>query len=547
MKYRISGALILCALALWPGEDKTCSVEGKVVNAITGEPVRNAEVALKRASAGPTIVMSGTVAGVATSDSSAPPPAGTAVTDDQGRFSIAGFTAGTYALTAARVGFLASGYDVRGRFKSTPALRFSTGDTLKDQVIKLTPQGVVSGRVYDDEGHPVGLARVRLMRSIFSRGARQMVVRGTAETDSRGEYRIANVIPGKYVAVAEPPQTRHDPGADPPRVQEGLISTYYPGAPDLERARSLEVTAGMDLTAMDIRLVKAPLYRIRGTALDASGQPAAGAIARVSHREYASTLGYPGSVKQDGAFEVVGVAAGVYSLDLYRGGRVARQMIEIAGADLEGVTVKVANATTIVGSITLEKGGQADFSAVRLLLQPAEFGPANAFAVVGPAGAFVLQRVVPGRYALTVANLPEDWYIASVVGATLNGPNLDFTAGVPDRIQIIVSAEGGRITGALTRPETPLAGVRLSLYPVDAERKPWWLQRSGFSDLKGRFSLAGVAPGEYLLFAWEDVDSATVEDPEFRRQFEQQAVKISMARGATVEVKPAVIRTEPAK
>jgi hypothetical protein len=54
------------------------------------------------------------------------------------------------------------------------------------------------------------------------------------------------------------------------------------------------------------------------------------------------------------------------------------------------------------------------------------------------------------------------------------------------------------------------------------------LSRSGFTDEQSKFHLRNVAPGEYKVFAWEDVPVGAPQDAEFRKPFEKQAAAVKM-------------------
>ncbi|MGA2216118.1 MAG: hypothetical protein ABSH31_22790, partial [Bryobacteraceae bacterium] len=55
------------------------------------------------------------------------------------------------------------------------------------------------------------------------------------------------------------------------------------------------------------------------------------------------------------------------------------------------------------------------------------------------------------------------------------------------------------------------------------------LTRSGFSNEKGEFKIKDVPPGNYKVFAWEDVPVGAPQDPDFRKPFEKQSAAIRMA------------------
>jgi hypothetical protein len=54
------------------------------------------------------------------------------------------------------------------------------------------------------------------------------------------------------------------------------------------------------------------------------------------------------------------------------------------------------------------------------------------------------------------------------------------------------------------------------------------LARTGFSDEKGEFKIKDIAPGDYKVFAWEDVPVGAPQDADFRKPFEKQGVAVRM-------------------
>jgi hypothetical protein len=61
---------------------------------------------------------------------------------------------------------------------------------------------------------------------------------------------------------------------------------------------------------------------------------------------------------------------------------------------------------------------------------------------------------------------------------------------------------------------------RTTLVPDAARRQRADLYQSTSSDDSGRFQFRGIAPGDYSLFAWEDIENRLWQDPEFIRRHE---------------------------
>ena len=172
---RWMGALLLLPLALaaQTKPDDSCAISGQVSNAATGEPVRRALVTLRRIDMSPgttTIQVSQTVA-----------------TDAAGQFAMAGIAPGKYRLAAERNGFIVTQYGSRGPGKAGTLLTLEAGQKSSDLALRLTPHGVIIGRVLDEEGDPVPGANVQVARQIYAQGGKQLSRANGAATNDLGE------------------------------------------------------------------------------------------------------------------------------------------------------------------------------------------------------------------------------------------------------------------------------------------------------------------------------------------------------------------------
>src|SRR5579859_5756986 len=111
-----------------------CTLRGTVVNSVTGAPVPGALV-----------------------QSSSPSQPAT-LTDSEGSFHFDGLPTGTFSVSATKPGFL----------PQNPFLRQSTSLQVAPDapaaVIRITPGGVITGRVLDDRGEPLENFNIQLIR-----------------------------------------------------------------------------------------------------------------------------------------------------------------------------------------------------------------------------------------------------------------------------------------------------------------------------------------------------------------------------------------------
>src|SRR5437867_1702936 len=157
------------------------TVEGLVVNSATGQPLGKAALTLRRV------------------DSPPGPPGSartyTATSDASGAFHIMGVEPGKYRLSATRTGFVSAEYGVRDFMQSGTTITLEARQRLGDLQLRMTPNGVITGRIVDEDGEPMAYLQVEAMLSRYSQGRKQLVTYGSASTNDLGEYRIFGLPP----------------------------------------------------------------------------------------------------------------------------------------------------------------------------------------------------------------------------------------------------------------------------------------------------------------------------------------------------------------
>jgi alpha-tubulin suppressor-like RCC1 family protein len=90
----------------------------------------------------------------------------------------------------------------------------------------------------------------------------------------------------------------------------------------------------------------------------------------------------------------------------------------------------------------------------------------------------------------------------------------------------------------------PASGATVVLVPDAAHRQRADLFKRTVTDTAGHFTLTGVSPGEYRLFAWEDVETGAYQDPEFLQPFESKGESITIREGGHESRQLKLIPTE---
>jgi hypothetical protein len=153
---------------------------------------------------------------------------------------------------------------------------------------------------------------------------------------------------------------------------------------------------------------------------------------------------------------------------------------------------------------------------------------------------FTQPRVAAGRYEVRVfESEPRRLYVKTIrsgetdvltEGLTVSG------GAVP--LEITMASDGARVEGVVTNGDgQPLLGATVALVPRDGLRERWDLYRVVVTDHLGRYALDPAAPGEYKVFAWEEVEEYAWRDPDFLKEYEKRGERLTLEAGERKSVK----------
>ena len=480
------------------------------MNAVTGEPIRRASVNAVRLDGG---------------------PVRSAIADTEGRFSLPDLPPGSLRITASRNGFipLAPG----------KLLAIDPGRSISDLRIKLNPESIVTGRVVDEEGEPMRNVNISLQQYRFIQSPRQLVtVDPTATTNDLGEYRLFGVAPGQYALSAtltSGPLTFAvvRPAESP--AEDAYVTTYFPGTTDASAAAPIRIAPGSQLRGLDLTMIKTPTLHVRGRVAHGMPGRANVSIVQLVPRGSAFLGGRmrASAVDPSGNFDISGVAPGSYTLfatfNNSTGARRARMTIEVGRADLDGLSLTAIPDVSVKGRIVSDPGAPpVPLSTVQVTLQPADFDVVfggTAHGKPDEQGDFEIASAVADRYLLSVSGLPRGAFVKSARAdqSDILAQGLDLTGGAaPANLTIVISPRGATLSGAVQSP-----GAIVVLIPNESSRRP----QSTIADHTGAFSIVGIPPGEYKLYAWEEVAADAWLDPDFLKPFENKCESVTLREG----------------
>jgi len=493
----------------------------------------------------------------------------TASTDAAGHFHIENVVPGRYRIFIERTGFI--GVNERGLKSDVNVFTVQAGQTVEDLLLRMLPTAVISGRITDEDGDPMSGVRVIAQRKKPGKSTRESV--GTEATNDLGEYRLAGLFPGQYWIVAMPPADFRDyekpekSSAGETQPDTRYLTTYYPGTYDSMQASAVALKAGNEMP-VNFTLVPARTYRVRGiiAGVTASQKPAVELVSRAGDSIRASEVG------PDGQFEVRGVAPGSYvvraSTPTESQSFRAHQDVSVVAADVDGVKLTPLPSFTLSGHLHIEGSAAVDLTQYSANLRQAElpddtgiFMSQEFFGTNAPVdrlGNFEWKNVTPGNYIVQVYGGDGQGFFLKSVG--LGGRNIEsgFTASGPATLELLVSTKGGTVEGSVFEAAVekdiekdgdrvqPVPNATVVAVPEEKYRKLPDHFGIGSTDQHGRFTIRGVAPGSYTLYAWQDLEDGVYRDPDFLKSQEAngRALKVEEGSHQQIELKVSPTREE---
>ena len=347
---------------------------------------------------------------------------------------------------------------------------------------------------------------------------------------------------------------------------------YFPSTLESDKAIAIDLKQGEEYRGADINLSPVRAFHVRGTItnLPAPNPDTRGARAgNVPQPPGIGARGMPvrltptspngsqystNAEAETGRFDFPKVIAGGYVAYLFTDGMTIRTPVEVRNGDVDGLALQMASGIDIPVQITLEGTPPRNMPAVTNLIPTLWRNPTLLGAPPMPATAGnppVLRNIAPGSYhvyltpmlgplrTLTPVEVPPVWqgaYVKSMrmgdVDVLTGGLRLERQPDAP--LQIVIGVNSGTLEGqVLNEVRQPIGGAYVTLFannPADRLYRTDMYKVAG-TDNSGRFRLQGLGPGDYRVFAWENVERGMWVDGTFLRQHEERGVTIHIDEG----------------
>ncbi len=544
----------------------TAVIQGRVVAAETGTPVRRATVQATSAGAG---------------------RPQSATTDADGRFELRGLPAGAWRISASKTGFVTQQHGQRRPFEAVEPTTLADGQRLAAN-FSLARGGAITGRVFDEFGDPLVDARVQAFKSqtvtvgpAGSRGpaggaAREVrrlaAVGRTAQTDDTGAFRLYGLGPGAYYVVATPgalPVTNAPADGDLGRTLEIALGrvrdvigatgssayapTFFPGTLSATDAQRISLAPGEEQPNVNFTVIPARPVRVSGTVLGSTGAPIQATLTLREDSAVAAGLSrrYGASAGADGTFSIGSVLPGTYVLQVNarvpRGAsspEVAATPITVTTDDMTGITVVTGRGATVSGSVATDNGVRLPFNDVQIAAQALREGSSQFGRLqVSNAGTFELTGLL-GPYAFRV-DPPDGWGVRSITanGVDVTDRPIDLRSGDQVAVRIVLTDRLTELTGTARSGGQAAPGASIVVFPEDPAK--WGTTsrylRTARADGDGAFRIRALPSGErYAVVAVEYLEEGEYLDPEFLQRMKAQGLSLSLSEGEQRRIDVAV-------
>jgi len=523
---------LLCAGSVLWGQGEPAQVAGIVVDAANGSPIRKAYVSLSTAEDNPAEAL--------------------AITDGSGQFGFANVPPGRYRLNAQSDGYQEAWYGAPTPDHAPGVMLLSPGEKRQDFALRMISLGAISGAVLDQDGDPLDGAIVSLWMPWFQRGKPGFAQSGATTTNDRGEYRIPDVVPGRYVVMvngmgrqAIQIQPESVASAEPVdrQSQPHYGFQYFSATERLAEASLLTIPASKEIEGIDFHLVAHSPVTLRGEVLlpvelppDVFIQVAGISLDTPDHSQLMIAAG-AGPPKYE--FVTSGVSPGEYLLvaNVSVGGRTYRgvQRILVNASGENHATLKLEPGIDLAGTVKIE-GGRPD-AETHVILTSGDAIPYDNAAPQGHLkadGHFVIQDVLAGIWDIDVQPIPEGGYIKSMrLGSRdVLSEDMVIASDTAGPLNIVVSTHGGIVEGDVKTDSGESAGPAKVLAAPDGKYSHVLsFYNLGNADEKGHFRLKGLTPGRYKLYAFEALKYCAWCDPDFLKPLAGQGETIQITEG----------------
>lgn len=226
------------------------------------------------------------------------------------------------------------------------------------------------------------------------------------------------------------------------------------------------------------------------------------------------------------------------------------QSIEIAAEDVRDLAIPLEPSIDLSGTVTVEGPDAGKNPPLFVSLVSGDAIPWNGLpfrASGGKDGSFQVRGVPPGTWDITAGPVPSGGYIKSMrLGdQDVLTEEMVIQPSTQAPLKIVIGTQAAVVRGDITSNGQPARAMVL-LSPESRFRHVLSFYRWVPADANGHFEITNATPGTYQLYAFDEFDAQSIQDPEFLKPFESAGVTVTLREGENPAQKLSVISTNAA-
>ncbi len=426
-----------------------------------------------------------------------------------GSYVLEGLQAGKYTVSFSagcgnKGSFASVSYDNQVSEFAATVLPVAAGEKVTGIDASMPRGGIITGRVTDSAGHPLGgicveVNQVADLSEFTSTGLFLVAeVDGPGGSNRAGQYRISDLLPGAYTVSFST-----GCGSKPSAVAPQWYSPQGGGHP-----AAISVGTGT-VRGIDARL--APAGTITGVVTTPAGKAArdvcataVGLSGQAPDLDFIDGDSLPGASNKHGSYQLPDLAPGKYDVEFtsceaqnyapawYKqaGSQASAQAVTVRGGHTRsGIDEKMSAGSTVSGTITKTGGGTLGPRVCVLALDSS--GNLVGVGLSGKTGQYAVPHLAPATYSLVATPCEGRSVLAAVTR-----PHVTVRSAPVKGVNVTLPVQGiiaGTVRGG--SPAVPVGGLCVVATPETGDGA----SNLGFTGANGNYKVLALAPGKYRI------------------------------------------------
>ncbi len=490
---------------------QTQMLTGTVVNTVDSVPIARAKITISGANVNQTLL-----------------------TGADGSFIFAEVPAGSYRLSAERLGYFP--LDSQGRNIGFAQANVEPDKKPDPVTLRLIACATLIGSVTDENDLPLPGATVHVIQRIAAEGRARLAEENQSVANDLGEFRLFGVRPGTYLLCASAMPSTYQK-----RHRLAYVPTCFPNVTEPTSAQWISLASGEQ---RKVRFRMEPVHGIRVSGSVANAESGFGvSLQRTDPPGFPRLMAFASDLDQKAStFNFPAVPPGDYLiLGSFNGANGqnahATRAIHAGLEDVRDIPLALRDGPYLTGDVRM---GNAPGSPENMPVAVSVMGEDLIWISPNASGRFRQAVAMPGLYSLSVFP-PPGWHVQSITqaGMDVRDRKIAIIADIdPEPIDIVLAQGGGTIEITFSGPVAEAnAGVKVTLLRRSSIGNEWAAEgRPLVEGAVPNAKMSGVAPGEYLLFAWPLQREMEYLNPEVIEKYKSFGVAVSVRDGETARV-----------